>query len=81
MTAGRLDARGAAVLTIACLLPAFASADDLENALWRAEAAHVEHQKRPGGSDLLDPSSQDETWPAWYASYMVAEQTGSELPA
>jgi DUF2950 family protein len=28
MTAGRLDARGAAVLTIACLLPAFACADD-----------------------------------------------------
>ena len=27
---------------------AFASADDLENALWRAEAAHVEHQKRIG---------------------------------
>jgi catechol 2,3-dioxygenase-like lactoylglutathione lyase family enzyme len=56
----------------------FASADDLENALWRAEAAHVEHQQRP---HLLDPSSQDETWPAWYASYMVAEQTGTELPA
>jgi catechol 2,3-dioxygenase-like lactoylglutathione lyase family enzyme len=53
---------------------AFASADDLENALWRAEAAHVEHQKRAG-------SSQDENWPAWYASYMVAEQAGSDLPA
>src|SRR5689334_1848755 len=25
---------------------AFASAEDLENALWRAEAAHVEHEKR-----------------------------------
>jgi len=59
----------------------FASADDLENALWRAEAAHVEHQKRPGQSDLLDPSSEDETWPAWYASYMVAEQAGTDLPA
>ena len=59
----------------------FASADDLENALWRAEAAHVEHQKRPGQSDLLDPSSEDETWPAWYASYMVAEQAGPDLPA
>ena len=53
---------------------AFASADDLENALWRTEAAHIEHQKRSG-------SSQDENWPAWYASYMVAEQTGSDLPA
>jgi catechol 2,3-dioxygenase-like lactoylglutathione lyase family enzyme len=59
----------------------FPSADDLENALWRAEAAHVEHQKRPGRSHLLDPSGQDETWPAWYASYMVAEQTGTALPA
>jgi len=53
---------------------AFASADDLENALWRTEAAHIEHQKRAG-------SSQDENWPAWYASYMVAEQAGSDLPA
>ena len=53
---------------------AFASVDDLENALWRAEAAHVEHQKRAG-------TSQDETWPAWYAAYMVAEQAGSDLPA
>ena len=52
---------------------AFASADDLENALWRAEAAHVERQKRTG--------SEDENWPAWYASYMVAEQAGSDLPA
>ena len=52
---------------------AFASAEDLENALWRAEAAHVEHQQRTG--------SQEENWPAWYASYMVAEQTGSDLPA
>ncbi len=60
---------------------AFASADDLENALWRAEAAHVEHQKRIGRSHLLDRSSQDESWPAWYASYLVAEQTGSDLPA
>ena len=54
---------------------AFTSADDLQNALWRAEAAHVEHQKRAGSS------SQDENWPAWYASYMVAEQAGSDLPA
>jgi catechol 2,3-dioxygenase-like lactoylglutathione lyase family enzyme len=54
---------------------AFTSADDLQNALWRAEAAHVEHQKRAGSS------SQDENWPTWYASYMVAEQAGSDLPA
>src|SRR6266576_2297879 len=60
---------------------AFASAEDLEDALWRAEAAHVERQKRTGRSHLLHRSSQDENWPAWYASYMVAEQTGSDLPA
>jgi len=58
----------------------FASAEDLEDALWRAEAAHVEHQKRTGRSHLLHRSSQDEHWPAWYASYLVAEQTGSDLP-
>ena len=52
----------------------FASAEDLQDALWRAEAAHVEHQKRGG-------SSQDENWPAWHSSYMVAEQAGSDLPA
>jgi catechol 2,3-dioxygenase-like lactoylglutathione lyase family enzyme len=60
---------------------AFASADDLENALWRAEAAHVEHKKRTGRSHLLEKASQDENWPGWYASYMVAEQTGSDLPS
>jgi hypothetical protein len=60
---------------------AFASAEDLENALWRAEAAHVEHQKRTGRSHLFHRSSEDDTWPAWYASYMVAEQAGSDLPA
>ena len=59
---------------------AFASAEDLEDALWRAEAAHVERQKRTGRSHLLHRSSQDENWPAWYASYMVAEQTGAKLP-
>jgi catechol 2,3-dioxygenase-like lactoylglutathione lyase family enzyme len=60
---------------------AFTSAEDLENALWRAEAAHVEHQQREGRSHLLHRSSQDESWPAWYAAYMVAEQAGSDLPA
>src|ERR1700720_3020913 len=59
----------------------FASAEDLENALWRAEAAHVEHEKRTGRSHLLHRSSQDESWPAWYASYMVAEQAGLDEPA
>jgi hypothetical protein len=60
---------------------AFASAPDLESALRRAEAAHVEHQKRTGRSHLFHRSVQDEDWPAWYASYMAAEQAGSDLPA
>jgi catechol 2,3-dioxygenase-like lactoylglutathione lyase family enzyme len=59
---------------------AFASEEDLENALWRAEAAHVEHQKRAGRTHLFHRSSEDETWPAWYASYRAAEQAGSDLP-
>jgi hypothetical protein len=58
----------------------FASADDLQNALFRAEAAHVENQKREGRSHLFHRSSQDEIWPAWYASYMVADQAGSDPP-
>jgi predicted enzyme related to lactoylglutathione lyase len=60
---------------------AFASAEDLENALWRAEAAHGEHQKRTGRSHLFHRSTEDEEWPAWYASFIVAEQAGSDLPA
>jgi catechol 2,3-dioxygenase-like lactoylglutathione lyase family enzyme len=59
----------------------FASMDDLAGALRRAEAAHVEHEKRTGRSHLLHRSAQDENWPAWYASYMVAEQAGTDLPA
>ena len=50
----------------------FASANDLASALRRAEAAHGQHEKRTG--------QRDENWPAWYAAYMVAEQTGGELP-
>ena len=46
-----------------------ASAADLEAALGRAEAAHRKHD---------DP---DEDWAAWYASYMVAEQAGTDLPS
>jgi catechol 2,3-dioxygenase-like lactoylglutathione lyase family enzyme len=52
---------------------AFASAADLASALRRAEAAHGEHEKRTG--------QRDENWPGWYADYMVAEQTGSQLPS
>jgi catechol 2,3-dioxygenase-like lactoylglutathione lyase family enzyme len=51
----------------------FASADDLASALRRAEVAHGEHEKRMGGQ-------RDENWPDWYAAYMVAEQSGKELP-
>jgi catechol 2,3-dioxygenase-like lactoylglutathione lyase family enzyme len=51
----------------------FASTNDLASALRRAEAAHGEHEKRTGGQ-------RDENWPDWYAAYMVAEQSGKELP-
>jgi catechol 2,3-dioxygenase-like lactoylglutathione lyase family enzyme len=50
----------------------YASASDLANAMRRAEAAHDEHEKRIGAADA--------NWPDWYASYMVAEQAGTELP-
>ena len=50
----------------------FASASDLANAMRRAEAAHGEHEKRIG--------ARDANWPDWYASYMVAEEAGTELP-
>jgi len=51
----------------------FASVNDLASALRRAEAAHGEHEKRMGGQ-------RDENWPAWYAEYMMCEQSGKELP-
>jgi catechol 2,3-dioxygenase-like lactoylglutathione lyase family enzyme len=51
----------------------YASANDLSQALRRAEAAHGEHEKRAGGQ-------RDENWPDWYAEYMVREQAGEELP-
>jgi len=50
----------------------FDSVDDLARALERAEAAHGEHEARTG--------ERDEEWPAWYAAYMLAEQTGDEPP-
>jgi hypothetical protein len=50
----------------------FGSTSDLASALRRAEAAHGEHEKRTG--------QRDANWPDWYAAYMVAEQTGGELP-
>ena len=51
----------------------FASANDLMQALIRAATAHGEHEERNGGQ-------YDEQWPEWYAAYMVAEQSGDELP-
>ena len=51
---------------------AFASANDLASALPRAAGAHGEHEKRIG--------QHDANWPDWYATYMVAEQAGQELP-
>jgi catechol 2,3-dioxygenase-like lactoylglutathione lyase family enzyme len=50
----------------------FGSASDLASALRRAEAAHGEHEKRIG--------QRDANWPDWYAAYIVAEQSGKELP-
>jgi len=51
---------------------AFASTADLTNALRRAESAHRDHQGRSG---------DDESWAAWYAAYLVAEQAGTDLPS
>lgn len=51
----------------------FASVSDLANAMRRASQAHGEHEARMGGQ-------RDENWPDWYAAYMVAEQSGAELP-
>jgi len=50
----------------------FSSVSDLASALRRAEAAHGEHEKRTG--------ERDANWPAWYAAYMVSEQSGTEPP-
>src|ERR1700754_1788997 len=51
---------------------AYASASDLAAAMRRASVAHGEHEKRT--------REEDADWPTWYASYMVAEQSGTELP-
>ena len=50
----------------------FASASDLARALWRAAAAHGQHEARIGQAD--------NNWPDWYAEYLVREQNGKELP-
>jgi hypothetical protein len=61
----------------------YVSAADLEAALRRAEAAHAEHEKHNcyhGGLRHRHAQRRDEDWPAWYAAYMVAEQSGTDLP-
>ena len=50
----------------------YRSVYDLAQAMRRASLAHGEHEKRTG--------EYDENWPDWYAEYMVAEQSGAELP-
>jgi catechol 2,3-dioxygenase-like lactoylglutathione lyase family enzyme len=49
------------------------SVADLANAMRRASVAHGEHEKHQGGE-------YDANWPDWSASYMIAEQAGTELP-
>ena len=69
---GRVDAAGLA----------FASTADLERALRRAEAAHGEHEKRTRHRLKAELAARvrEDDWPAWYASYMVAEQARTDLP-
>ena len=50
----------------------YSSVADVVNALKRAAIAHGEHEKRIGAADP--------NWPDWYATYMVAERAGTELP-
>ncbi len=51
----------------------FTSSTELAAALRRAAAAHGEHEKRIG--------QHDADWPDWYATYIVQEQAGKELPS
>jgi catechol 2,3-dioxygenase-like lactoylglutathione lyase family enzyme len=53
--------------------PAFSSAGELAGALRRAEAAHGKHEAQLG--------KRDESWPDWYAEYMLREQSGEESTA
>jgi predicted enzyme related to lactoylglutathione lyase len=50
----------------------FETATALAGAFRRAAAAHGEHEKRIGHADP--------DWPDWYARYVIAEQSGTELP-
>jgi catechol 2,3-dioxygenase-like lactoylglutathione lyase family enzyme len=51
----------------------YASVGDLTSALQRAAKAHGEHEARTGGPDA--------NWPAWYADYLVREQSGDATQA
>ena len=51
----------------------YGSASDLSAALERAAAAHGKHEALTG--------QHDPNWPAWYAEYLVREQSGEELPS
>ncbi|WP_433534167.1 VOC family protein [Micromonospora sp. CA-249363] len=53
-------------------LTSYRSSTDLADALRRAAAAHGAHEERTG--------QRDENWPDWYATYLVAEQSGATLP-
>ncbi|WP_028063975.1 VOC family protein [Solirubrobacter soli] len=53
-------------------MTSFASAEELAEAMRRASVAHGEHEARTG--------EEDANWPAWYASYIAAEQAGAALP-
>jgi hypothetical protein len=46
----------------------FDSADELAEALLRAERAHADHQEQTG--------REEPDWPAWYARYFEREQAG-----
>ena len=50
----------------------FASAADLAQAMIRAATAHGKHEAQIG--------KPDPNWPAWYAEFMVREQSGEKLP-
>jgi catechol 2,3-dioxygenase-like lactoylglutathione lyase family enzyme len=50
----------------------YASVGDLTRALERAAKAHGEHEARTGGPDA--------NWAAWYADYLVREQSGEAAP-
>jgi catechol 2,3-dioxygenase-like lactoylglutathione lyase family enzyme len=58
----------------------YASRADLASALRRAESAYdAKHKEHLGG--LIHRHPQDEGRADWYASYMVAEQAGTDPPA